>query len=409
LKQPPKLLSKQPSKQTGDLNLVKKINKSLVLETIKAHSPISRAAIAERTGLTKATVSTLVGELIGSSMVHEIGAGQSSGGRKPVMLLFNQTAGYAVGVDLGVDYIVAVLTDLNGEIVAEHSLRHVNESVEAVIDAVKAAIKEVVSRAPASAYGIIGIGIGVPGISDENGNVLFAPNLGWHQVPLQAMIEQAFSVPVVIDNEANAGAVGEMKFGVGQDAQHLIYVSISSGIGTGVIIRGELYRGVSGFSGEMGHSSIELNGPACRCGNVGCWELYASEQALLTEAQKLPDPAGGDQPTQDVDIDSLLKLAAEGDSRVIALFERMGTYLGIGLVNIINCFNPELIVIGGRVTAAGSLLEKPLLQMLTERSLPFPRAKLNVRFSTLGAKSAVLGASSFAISAFFASTKVTLE
>ncbi|TVY08977.1 ROK family transcriptional regulator [Paenibacillus cremeus] len=391
-------------KQTGDLNLVKKINKSIVLDRIRHDSPVSRARLAELTGLTKATVSSLVGELIESGLVDEIGAGESSGGRKPVMLLFNGTAGYAVGIDLGVDYILGVLTDLNGVIVEQHTMKHSNASVDAVIGDVIHSIRELIGRAPQSTYGIVGIGIGIPGISDEQGNVLFAPNLGWENVPLQQRIESELGIPVVIDNEANAGAVGEQQFdaGVGQNASYLVYVSIGSGIGTGIIIRGELFRGSSGFSGELGHVTIEQNGKPCRCGSSGCWELYASESALLEKARAV-------LPEDDVDIEALLRRAGDGDKRVIELFEQLGRSLGVGLVNIINAFNPELIVIGGRLAEAESWMLGPLTEVMERRSMPFPRAKLRVQFSGLGMKSTVLGACSLAIAKFFASTKVSVE
>ncbi|MFD0676093.1 MULTISPECIES: ROK family protein [unclassified Paenibacillus] len=389
-------------KQTGDLNLVKKINKSIVLEHIKDNAPVSRAKIAELTGLTKATVSTLVNELIESQMVYEIGTGASSGGRKPMMLLFNQAAGYAVGVDLGVGQISAVLTDLKGEIIEEYKTAHANESIDSVIGTLISCIHETIRRAPDSPYGVVGIGIGIPGISDDQGNVLFAPNLGWQDVPLQQRIEQEFAIPVVIDNEANAGAVGEKQFGSGKNVSHLIYVSISSGIGTGVIIKEELYRGVSGFSGEMGHLSIELNGRACRCGNVGCWELYASEQALIDDARKqLNDPS--------INLEALAQRAGNGDQKAIERFEQTGRYLGIGLVNVINCFNPELIIIGGSIVTAKEWLLPPILSIMKKRSLPFPRAQLSIAFSELEGRSTLLGAASFAISRFFASTKVILE
>jgi predicted NBD/HSP70 family sugar kinase len=388
-------------KQTGDLNLVKKINKSIVLEHIKLYAPVSRAKIAELTGLTKATVSTLVNELIASSMVHEIGAGASSGGRKPMMLLFNKTAGYAVGVDLGVGYVAAVLTDLTGHIIAQTKASHDNDAVDAVIGVLIRSIRDMIDRAPGSPYGVVGIGIGIPGITNDQGHILFAPNLGWGNVSLQHRIEQEFGIPVVIDNEANAGAVGEKQFGAGVRASHLIYVSISSGIGTGIIIKGELYRGSSGFSGELGHSSIELNGKVCRCGNIGCWELYASELALMEEARKLPG--------QPADLDALIALAEHGNREAAALFEQTGRYLGIGLVNMINSFNPELIIIGGSIVSAKQWLLPHIVDWMEKRSLPFPRAQLNIEFSGLQGRSTLLGAASFAISGFFASTKVSVE
>lgn len=389
-------------KPTGDLSLVKKINKSLVLDYIRTHSPISRAKIAEMSGLTKATVSSLVNELIESDLTYEIGVGQSSGGRKPMMLLFNGTAGYAVGIDLGVNYIFAALTDLNGTIVEEHRVSHRNESIEQVFAKLTECIREIISRAPQSTYGIVGIGIGIPGISDEDGNVLFAPNLGWNNVPLQSMLAEQFDIPVVIDNEANTGAVGEKQFGVGKSASHLVYISIGMGIGTGIIINHELYRGASGFSGELGHMSIQFDGRKCSCGNNGCWELYASELALLELART-------ELGISDITVEALLKLADKGDTVAIRLFERLARYLSAGIVSIINGFNPELIIIGGRLADARKWLREPMLASLEQRSLPYPRAHLNVQFSELGIRATVLGACSFAITKFFASTQVQMD
>ncbi|NOU64160.1 ROK family protein [Paenibacillus sp. LMG 31461] len=388
-------------KQTGDLNLVKKINKTIVLHHIRTDSPISRARIAEITGLTKATVSSLVNELIESSLVEEIGAGESSGGRKPMMLLFNGMAGYAIGVDLGVHDMLAVLTDLTGKVIRENRIQHHNESVEQVTQLLKTTIREFIETAPESVYGVIGIGLGVPGIVDEEGNLLFAPNLGWENVPLQSQLEAEFGLPVVIDNEANAGAVGEKQFGAGKDTANLIYVSIGMGIGAGIIIKNELYRGATGFSGEIGHISIQHDGPKCRCGSLGCWELYASEHALLEQA--------GKELGREVDLETLLTKAESGDAGVIKLFERLGYYLGVGVVNIINGYNPEFIILGGRLAGGEKWLMKPLLDLLEKRSLPHPRKQLKVEFSELRDRSTVLGAASFAVTKFFASTTVSVE
>lgn len=389
-------------KQTGDLNLVKKINKSIVLDLIRYESPISRARIAERTGLTKATVSSLVTELIDSNLVGEIGVGESSGGRKPMMLLFNGQAGFAIGVDLGVNYIHALLTDLSGAIIAEVRNAHDNSSEKAVIQELKQCIHELIRKAPESHYGIIGIGVGIPGFSDEQGNVLFAPNLGWENVALQQLLETEFNLPVVIDNEANAGAVGEQRFGAGKESSNLVYVSIGIGIGTGILMKGELYRGMSGFSGEFGHISIQHEGKACRCGNSGCWELYASENALLEEARALFKDCT-------IKLQQLLELAEKQDPQAIKLFERLGSYLGIGLVNIMNVFNPEQIIIGGQLSHAEAWLTGPMNEVIQKRSLPYPREKLTVQFSALGSRSTVLGACSFAITNFFSSTKVSIS
>ncbi|WP_438444500.1 ROK family transcriptional regulator [Gorillibacterium sp. sgz5001074] len=390
-------------KMTGDLNLVKKINKSIVLELLQKQSPISRASLAKLTGLTKATVSTLVAELMEENLLYEIGTGESSGGRKPVMLVFRQDAGYAIGVDLGVNYIHAVLTDLKGEII--HEVRRGlkgGASQETVLRELKGCLRTLIAAAPESPYGIVGIGVGVPGITDHQGSVLFAPNLGWRNVPLQRLLEEEFRMPVTIDNEANAGAVGEREFGAGRGVSNLIYISIGIGIGTGIILKNELYRGTSGYSGEMGHISIQADGKPCRCGNIGCWELYASENALLEEASSL-------LPEDRKELEELVKLAEAGSPEATALFERAGYYLGVGITNIINIFNPELIIIGNRFAHAERFLGAAVRRVIDTRSLPYHREKLRLEFAGLGSRSCVAGASSFAVSRFFADRRISVD
>lgn len=381
---------------TGDLTLIKKINTSIVLEAVLKHAPLSRAQISEITGLNKATVSSLVQDLIDSHLVVENGPGQSSGGRKPVMLLFNGQAGYAVGVDLGVNYIRGVLVDLEGNVSAEmqHSLNRQHQR-EFTLKHLIQCIEDLMSKAPASPYGIIGIGVGVPGIVDDQGTILFAPNMEWKQVELQRMLEERFELPVTIDNEANAGAQGEQKYGAGRGIAHQIYVSVGIGIGTGIVLNKELYKGASGFSGELGHLSIEYGGKPCRCGNEGCWELYASENALLERAE----PLGFDK------LEDLLVAAEAGDERVRELFYSIGEYLGVGISNIVNVFNPNVVIIGNRMSRAKVWMEEAVQESVARRTLPYHRERLQILFAELQDQSAVRGAAYYAISKFFTKIK----
>lgn len=390
-------------KTTGDQYLVKKINSSLVLDTILSNAPISRANVAEITQLNKGTVSNLVHELIENHLVYEIGTGESSGGRKPVLLLFNKHAGYTIGVDLRVHELLTVLTNLEGEIVQERLAPLTSVKEEDVLKLLCKEISEMIALAPPSPHGIVGIGIGVPGIVDEAGAVLFAPHLQWRNVPLKSMLDQHFPYPVYVDNEANAGAIGEKKFGAGRTAANLIFASVGTGIGTGIIINGSLFRGASGFSGEMGHMTIEAFGPLCACGNHGCWELYASEQALFTQTNLLQ---ANRDPLSVHHIQEAVARAERNDTEIIDALQRIGSYLGIGMANIINIFNPELIIIGNRMTQAEPWIRDPILSVLNERSLPFHHEQVKLTFSTLGLYSTALGAADFAISGFLSSIKV---
>lgn len=380
---------------TGDQALIKRINTAIVLESILKGAPLSRAQISERTGLNKATVSSLVQVLIDGRLVIETGTGESSGGRKPVMLEFIAESGYAVGIDLGVNYIRGVLTDLRGTIVSERtsSLRLVE--LDGVVDELVDCIETLIAEAPACPYGIVGIGVGVPGLVDDHGSILFAPHLKWRDIPLQRLLAERFALPVTIDNEANMGALGEQKYGAGRSIANLVYVSVGIGIGTGLILHKSLYKGASGFSGEMGHLSVEAYGKPCSCGNRGCWEMYASEQALLDQAAELGFG----------DLESLLAAASAGREDVIGLFGQVGEYLGIGIANIVNVFNPDAVVIGNRMCQARPWLETVVRQTVVQRALGFHLRKVQLLFAELGERSAMMGAAEMAIAGFFTRLK----
>ncbi|HLR53034.1 MAG TPA: ROK family transcriptional regulator [Candidatus Avamphibacillus sp.] len=385
-------------KKTWNQYVVKKQNQSLVLDVIRKEFPISRADISNITGLNKGTVSSLVTDLINKELIYESGPGKSSGGRRPVMLLFNKLAGFSIGIDLGVNYLLGVLTDLEGNIYNEEyvELRQLRD--HELINHLFHMIDSLINKAPDSPYGIIGMGIGVPGIVNKYGKVLLAPNLGWKDVDLKKLLKEKYQIPIVIENEANMGAYGEKKLGVGKASKNIIYVSIGIGIGVGLILNGELYKGNNGFSGEIGHMTINYNGDRCRCGNVGCWELYASEQALIKKAKHL----GINHTTkEELSLDTLLSLAEEGNEKIINLFQEIGSHIAIGLNNIINTFNPEQIIIGNRITSAEQWIREPLKNKIRDQAMHFNQKDLSIDFAKLTSHSAALGAVSFTIENFF--------
>ena len=383
---------------TWNQQLVKKENKSVVFNLIMNHSPISRADIAQKCGLNKGTVSSLVAELLEEQLIYESGPGESSGGRRPVMLLFNQGAGYSVGIDLGVNYILGVLTDLHGNIVITKNEKYINVSFEDTLNRVKSVISSLIDAVPPSPYGIVGIGIGAPGVVNKEGDILLAPNLGWKNVSLTAELENMFNVPVIVENEANAGAYGEKKFGIGQPFDDLIYVSAGIGIGTGIIINGELYKGINGYSGEFGHMTIDKNGMQCRCGNKGCWELYASEQSLLSKANEMNLGI-----TNDVNLGEILLLAQSEEQAAIQLLEEVGKNLGLGIINIIHAFNPQQIIIGNRLAAARQWIEPQVRDIIGKFTLPFHQTDIKIDFSDLSLPSSALGVAAFSTENFLKS------
>lgn len=389
-------------KITGDQQLIKKMNKSIVLDTIRQRQPLSRADISAGIGLNKATVSSLVSELIDSRLVTEIGPGESSGGRKPTLLLFNKQAGFAIGVDIRVSDLLTVLVDLEGNVIREKSVPLTDFTPENVVDQIGKTIRLLSRRLPDSPYGIVGIGIGVPGLVDETSRVVSAPNLGWDNVDLAGALAAEFGGNLHIDNEANAGAIGEKLYGAGRDSQNLIYLSIGVGIGSGIIVGGALYRGTSNFSGEVGHMTVAEDGPLCRCGNRGCWETLASEKALL-------DRAAGIWHDHTPGLEQILDAGKRGDKQALDLLNEIGSQLGVGLANLVNILNPELIVIGNRLSLAGELFEEAMLQTIKNRSLSYHRKKTHVDFAKLGIRSTALGAASMPITAFLTDPDVSVH
>ncbi|RSD27047.1 ROK family protein [Mesobacillus subterraneus] len=374
---------------TWNQHVVKKNNKALVLNLIIEKETISRADIASITGLNKTTVSSLVTELLEEELIYESGPGVSSGGRRPVILHFNKNAGYAIGIDIGVNYILGILTDLKGKIVVEKSQVVTRTSYSAIMGTVQTMIQSLIDEMPKSRYGVVGIGVAVPGIVNKEGSVLLAPNLGWTNIQLKEDLERIFDVPTIIENEANAGAIGELQFGAGQDYENILYVSAGIGIGVGIILNKELYQGRNGFSGEMGHMIIELNGKRCNCGSRGCWEAYASENALLEMAGESYDS-----------LESLIELAQNGDQSVIGLFEKTGQYLGYGINNIVNTFNPDQVIIGNRLAFIKEWIEAPILTTIENHTLAYHQKEMQLEFSKLGKYSTALGVSAFVVDHF---------
>lgn len=382
---------------TGNQQLVKQINKTLVLETILHEAPISRADISQKVGLNKGTVSSLVNELLEDQLIYESGPGQSSGGRRPVILLFNDKAGFSIGIDLGVNYILGVLTDLRGNIIVEVNKKLTVRSYEVVIEILQSVISDLINAAPQSHYGIVGIGIGVPGLVNNHGEVLVAPNLGWKNINLREEIENCFDIPVLIENEANAGAYGEKLYGAGKENDNILYISAGIGIGIGIILNGELFYGMNGFSGEAGHMIVQVNGKDCTCGSSGCWELYASEKALLEEARKLKLT---DITEETLSIELLLELANSGNEDIINLFHSIGMYLGVGINNIINIFNPEQVIIGNRLAMAKDWLEKSIEKFIKNHTMKYHQKDLIISFSKHAYYSAAIGVSAQMIDQF---------
>lgn len=386
---------------TADQAFVKKHNQNILLSEIIKRSPISRAKLSELTHLNKATVSSQVAALIESKLVFEIGQGQSSGGRRPVLLVFNKDAGYAIGVDLGVNYIRTVLTNLSGNIVFEDFVTLADPSFAAVGPLLTDRLHYVMHHAPESPYGIIGIGIGIQGFVDEEQKILFTPNSKWDHVDLRSFLQKDFNFPILLTNEANAGAYGEKLFGTLRDCQNGVFVSLGIGLGVGLILNGEMYNGTHGFSGELGHMTIDLAGKKCHCGNRGCWELYVSERTFLRQLSRLKGRTLND-------IREALDLIRNNDVNALNCLDQIAYYLGLGVTNIINIFDPELVILNGNLVESSPLVMSTVQKTVAERAFEHVESRCRITVSELGQEATAIGGASFAIEEFFENRETSL-
>jgi predicted NBD/HSP70 family sugar kinase len=324
---------------TGSQELIRDINTSLVINLIIEKGPISRAFIAKELGLTKATISAIVQSLMDRKLVEEIGTANVTAGRKPVLLSFCYDCAYAISVDVSATHISVLSAHLGGGDCNLIQYPTTNKR-EHIISELITCIEKQVKKVKDSYYGIIGITLGIHGITNHN-QILFTPYSPYTDLDFVTELEKHFEVPVLIENEANLSVLGEYTFHY--PVNNMVGISVHSGIGLGIMINGKLYHGLNGYAGEFGHSIIELDGRPCPCGNQGCFEQYASERALLSELSKIKGLSS-------VSVDDFVKLYTINDADSTYIMNLFVKYMSIGIRNIINTLNPELIVINSSFT-----------------------------------------------------------
>lgn len=312
-----------------------------------------------------------------------------------------------LGIDLGGTKILTAVTDTQGKMLSrDHSLTPAAKGHEAVIQAIFESTGRALEQVGIAAAELTAIGIGAPGLSNPDNSILFtSPHLpGWRDVPLRGIIEKELGIKVFLINDANAAALGELYFGAGRGTCNLIYITVSTGIGGGIIIDGQVYTGSTGTAGELGHMVIDDKGPLCNCGNNGCWETLASGTALSRQARQQIEQGAktsildyADNDVERVSAELIHKAAQAGDDLARNLIARTGYYIGVGLANLINIFNPEIIVIGGGLSNIGNMLLEPAFEEAGRRA--FKQAYQVVRFARaeLGHNSGVIGAAAFAL------------
>lgn len=354
-------------KQTADFSLVRDINKNIVLNKIATSEPISRADIARITKLNPATVANIVKELLKDDLVREIGKGESNGGKPPILLVLNPKSFCQVGVYL-VDRIVGGVVDLRGNILSCIEYRFNNEE-KLDTDLIIKSIYKAIEESGINSEKIKGIGIGVTGLVNSlSGIVEFAPNIGWENVPLKTILEEEFNIPVYIDNDVKATAIGELWFGAAQGRKNFIVFDIGAGVGSALVIEGKIYRGANERAGEVGHTFLRHNPIRCKCGNYGCLETFVSDKIIIDRIKSEIKNGRKSLITDLVDdietisLEAIFNAARKNDTLANKIIQDVGEDLGLIIANIINTLDPELIILNGNVTTIGGDLLIPIIQ-----------------------------------------------
>lgn len=375
--------------QRGTFQQMKSVNKSIILNKIRTSEPISRAQIAKETTLTPPTVSSIVKELIAQGIVRESELGASQGGRKPTMLLIDQTAFYVIGVDAGPESVACILTDLSGEVI-ERTTSKIYKPIknEQFIAIMKESIHQVMRSSSVSKEKMIGIGVAMHGVVDvEAGTSLVAPNLGLTNIPIKTELEEEFNLIVQVENDARAMALGESWFGGHGELDSMVAVNLGRGVGAGVVIKGKLYHGSQDIAGELGHMTIDIHGDVCECGNRGCLQTFATGKAIAGRARKEINGTSEKLTGKDV-----FQHALTGDEAYIKILQETGEMLGVGLTNLIHLINPEKIVLGGGVTKSEKFILPTVKQTIDQRVLTPVAKQTEVAVTTLGGDATLLGA-----------------
>lgn len=351
----------------GNRALIRDINRSAVLNLIKTEGAISRAEIARRSGLSPATVSGIVSQLMSEGLVYEKEEGDSRGGRKPILLALNSQGAYVVGIKLMADHAIGALTDLEAEIISQQTENFEGRSLDGVLDTLETLVDKLHQNIGGSK--LLGVGVGLPGLVDaERGLLKQSPFFQWFEVPLVDKLEARLNLPVYVDNDVNTLTLVEQLFGAGQELDNFILVTIGRGVGMGIVVKGSLYRGSNGGGGEFGHTVVDPGGAPCACGKRGCLETLVADPALLRLAKEAA--AAGEIPGEISEVEELVALADDGNQASREILAQAGSVLGRGIANLINVLSPQMVIISGEGVRSGDWIFDPMRRAVDEHVMP---------------------------------------
>ncbi|MGW5372119.1 ROK family protein [Streptomyces sp. NPDC004009] len=381
---------------------IRTANRYEVLRQIIAGSPTSRQELAAATGLSLATVATLVGELTDLSMIAEVGFEDSAGGRPRGLVAVDASGGALIGVDVAETYVHAELFDLALNVLAraDEEVRPGESAPERVAARVAAAVGTVVARAGVEPARVLGVGVSVPGQVDRDRGVAeYAANWDWHDVPLLDLLAGHIDRPLYLDNPLRACTVAELWFGAARGRGDAVVVNLGTGVGAGLALGGGLYRGVSNSAGEWGHTTLVLDGRPCHCGSRGCVETYVGALGIMRNLSELsprsPLLHPGDQTAT---IDALAAAAAAADPVALEVVRETARHLGAGISDLINLLNPEVVVLSSWVASRlGAPLLAEVRAAVARHALRRPLAATEIVLSPIPTDPVSLGAATFAL------------
>jgi predicted NBD/HSP70 family sugar kinase len=391
----------------ADQATVRRSNLGLVLRHLRDAGPRSRARIAQDTGLNKATVSSLVAELADRRLITTGDVDRAGAVGRPGLIVHLDGRGVCgIGVELNVDYAAILVLDLRGEVLFEHrvALDVPELGPERTLDEVARLVDEGLDAVAARGAVPVGLTVAIPGlVRSVDGVAGYAPNLGWHDVPLLDALRARVDLdcPIRVENDANLSAIAEWALGPEARTPNLVYLTGEVGVGGGVIVDGRLLRGAGGLSGEVGHTALGDPDLVCGCGRQGCWETVVGLTALLRAAADPDDPVHDHGRDLETRLAEIAARADAGDRRALDALHRVGTGLGTGAAVLINLFNPEIVLLGGYFAVLGRFLLEPMAAELRARVFAPDLAGARVVLSTLGFTAAVRGGAHVALESVF--------
>ena len=384
---------------------VKSFNKHAALDLIRfSGTGLSRSDLAEKMGLTRAAVSLIVNDLLESGVVLEAESRSVPTGRPPVVLEINPNLGMVGAIDMGATHMSVAVADFTARIHKEAEFSFdIKKGPEICLAQADQCLRNLLAEQGLSVSDLMAIGVGVPGPVNTGAGLVVAPPImpGWDHYPIRSTLETMWGCPVTLNNDAELGALGEWAYGAGRGERNIAYIKVGSGVGAGLIINQQIYGGTTGAAGEIGHLTIDENGPLCDCGNHGCLEAFAGGHAIARQGEVLARSGKrtllSHMPVEKITAYDVAEAARRGDLQAQEILTRAGTAIGIAIAGLINLFNPSVVIIGGGVSQVGDIITLPIRQAVRERAMHASEQSVRITTGMLGRRSLLIGATVQAI------------